>query len=233
MNEMVSLIISNCVSYLQGSNANPSTKESIQHHELLSHPMQRVYMDTVGPLTPGKYRGLTCKHILTILDGFSRYFVVIPLPELEAKTILETLVNKFILVHRVPECIHTDNGSSLMSPLFQDSCKQMNIKITQTPVYSPQGNRVERSHRTLGQIPRSDDTFVPGSWVQKLDSAVFEINISRNRITDVAPYYALFGRNPRIPLGVFFFLKTDYKKLSNGLIMFQIYQTKWIKFITQ
>ena len=74
--------------------------------------------------------------------------------------------------------------------------------MTQTPVYSP--NRVERSHRTLGQILRSDDTFIPGSWVQKLDSAVFEINISRNRITGVAPYYALFGRNPRIPLDVFF-----------------------------
>ena len=204
MNELVSLMINNCVSCLQKSNAIPNTKESIQHHELLSYPMQRVYLDTVGPLTPCKYRGLTCKHILTILDGFSRYFVAIPLPDLEAKTILEALVNKFILVHGVPECIHTDNGSSLMSHLFQDSCKQMNIKMTQTPVYSPQGNRVERSHRTLGQILRSDDTFVPGSWVQKLDSAVFEINISRNRITGVAPYYALFGRNPRIPLDVFF-----------------------------
>ena len=102
----------------------------------------------------------------------------------------------------------------------------MNIKMTQTPVYSPQGNRVERSHRTLGQILRSDDTFVPGSWVQKLDSAVFEINISRNRITGVAPYYALFGRNPRIPLDIFFpedrlqkALKwTDYiSKLSNKM----------------
>ena len=91
-----------------------------------------------------------------------------------------------------------------MSHLFQDSCKQINIKMTQTPVYSPQGNRVERSHRTLGQILRSDDTFVPGSWVQKLDSAVFEINIYRNRNTGFTPYYALFGHNPRIPLDVFF-----------------------------
>ena len=56
---MVSLIISNCVPYLQESNANPSTKESIQHHELLSHPMQRVHLDTVGPLTQCKYQGLT------------------------------------------------------------------------------------------------------------------------------------------------------------------------------
>ena len=62
--------------------------------------MQRVYLDTVGPLTPCKYQGLTCKHILTILDGFSRYFFAIPWPDLEAKIILEALVNKFILVQR-------------------------------------------------------------------------------------------------------------------------------------
>ena len=104
----------------------------------------------------------------------------------------------------MPETIHTDNGSSLMSHLFQDTCKQMGVKMTQTPTYSPQGNRVERAHRTLGQIFRSDDSSSPSSWAQKVDAAIFEINISRNRITGVTPYYAMYGRNPRVPLDVFF-----------------------------
>ena len=39
-----------------------------------------------------------------------------------------------------------------MSNLFQDTCKQMRVMITQTLIYSPQGNRVERAHQTLGQI---------------------------------------------------------------------------------
>ena len=84
-----------------------------------------------------------------------------------------------------------------MSHLFQDTCKQMGVKMT--PTYSPQGNRVERAHRTLGQILRSDDSSNPSSWAQKVDAAVFEINISRNRITGVAPYYAMYGRNPPGP----------------------------------
>jgi len=63
---------------------------------------------------------------------------------------------------------------------------------------------VERAHQTLGQILQSDDTFNPNSWAQKVDAAIFEINISRNRITGVSPYYAMYGRNPRIPLDVFF-----------------------------
>ncbi len=63
---------------------------------------------------------------------------------------------------------------------------------------------LERAHRTLGQILRSDDSSDPSSWVQKVNAAVFEINVAKNRITGVAPYYAMYGRNPRVPLDVFF-----------------------------
>ena len=41
---------------------------------------------------------------------------------------------------------------------------------------------MEGARQTLGQILRSDDTFNPSSWAQKVDAAVFEINISRNRM---------------------------------------------------
>ena len=204
MNNLVALIVNNCISCLQKNNSIPSAKNKIQHHEILSYPGQRVYLDTVGPLTPCRYKGIVCKHILTIQDGFTRYLIAAPIPDLETKTILNTLIDKFFLVHGIPETIHTDNGSSLMSHLFQDTCKQMGIKMTQTPTYSPQGNRVERAHRTLGQILRSDDSSDPSSWVQKVNAAVFEINVAKNRITGVAPYYAMYGRNPRVPLDIFF-----------------------------
>lgn len=58
--------------------------------------MQRVYLDTVGPLTPCKYQDLICKHILTILDRFSKYFIAIQLPDLEAKTILDALTMEVV-----------------------------------------------------------------------------------------------------------------------------------------
>jgi hypothetical protein len=204
MDDLARLIVINCVQCIQKSNSIPSTKNKVQHHETLGYPFQRVYLDTVGPLTPCRYKGSICKHILTIQDGFTRHLVAIPVSDLEAKTLLSALIDRVFLVHGLPETIHTDNGSSLMSNLFQDTCKQMGVMMTQTPTYSPQGNRVERAHQTLGQILRSDDTFNPSSWAQKVDAAVFEINISRNRITGVSPYYAMYGRNPRIPLDVFF-----------------------------
>ena len=204
MIEQVKLLVNNCPSCLQKFNSTPNTQHDQTHKELLSYPMQRVYLDTVGPLTPSKFKGRVCKHILTVLDGFTRYLTGIPIPDLEASTILAALHDGFLSVHGMPETIHTDQGSSLMSNLFQNSCTQMGIKLTQTPTYSPQGNRVERSHRTLGQILRADDTSAPGSWTDKLISAIFEINIARNRVTGVSPYFAMYGRNVRIPLDVYF-----------------------------
>ena len=204
MIERVKLLVNNCTSCIQKFNSTPSTQHVQAHKELLSYPMQRVYLDTVGPLTPSKVKGRICKHILTVQDGFTRYLTGIPIPDLEANTILAALNDGFLSIHGMPETIHTDQGSSLMSSLFQNSCTQMGIKLTQTPAYSPQGNRVERSHRTLGQLLRADDSSAPGSWTDKLISAIFEINIARNRITGVSPYFAMYGRNVRIPLDVYF-----------------------------
>ena len=168
------------------NNSIPSAKNITQHHELLGYPFQRVYLDTVGPLTPCWYKGIVCKHILNIQDDFTRYLVTIPVPDLESKTLVINMIDRCVLMHKLPETIHTDNGSSLMSSLFQDTCKQMGIIMTQTPTYNPQGNRLERAHQTLGQILRSDDSSNPSSQARKVDAAIFENDMSWNRITGVS-----------------------------------------------
>ena len=191
-------MVNNCVLCFQKLNQSPGTSGVQQHRELLEYLMQKIYLDTVGPLTPAKYEGNTCKHVLTLLGG---YFIAVPIPDLEFKTILRAMMDYLILVHGFPEYVHTDNGSSLVSATFQETCKQLDIKTTKTPPYTPQGNRVERTHRTLGQLLRLDETSTPGSWTSKLPTAVFEINTARNQTT---PNYSLYGRNARLPLDVIF-----------------------------
>ena len=52
MTDQVTLIVCNCIQCLQKNNQVPSSQGKPMHKELLSYPMQRVYIDTVGPLTP-------------------------------------------------------------------------------------------------------------------------------------------------------------------------------------
>ena len=109
MQEKITIMINNCVSCFQKFNQSPSTSRVQQHRELLGYPMQRIYLDTVGPLTPSKHEGRVCRHILTMLD---------PIPDLESKTILRAMIDHLILIYGFPEYIHTDNGSSLVSANF-------------------------------------------------------------------------------------------------------------------
>ena len=91
MDDLARLIVINCVQCIQKSNSIPSTKNKVQHHETLGYPFQRVYLDTVGPLTPCRYKESICKHILTVQDEVTRYLVAIPVSSLEVKTLLKYL----------------------------------------------------------------------------------------------------------------------------------------------
>ncbi len=47
MNNLVNLIVTNCVPCIQKVNSIPSAKNKVQHHEMLGYPFQRVYLDTL------------------------------------------------------------------------------------------------------------------------------------------------------------------------------------------
>ena len=175
------------------------------------------------------------KHIFTILDGFTWYLTAIPIPDLESTTLLNTFMEGFVLKFGLPEVVHSDNRSSLLNKQFQDSLHQLGIKNTQTPVYSPEGNRVERSHLTMGTSLRSDDSTCPGSLPIKLNTILFELNNAKNRVTGVSPYFGMFGRNPRLLLDLCFpsqnFQKSHSwtKYLENLSSRFKEFQENMIK----
>lgn len=179
-------------------------EKHIHHREVLSYFGQRVYVDTIGPLTAKRYRGENCQHILTIQDGYTRYLMAIPVPNITAQKVAETLVSNWVYVHGCPEYIHTDRGSSFTSEVFESVMKALGICKTVTPAYSPQGDRVERAHRVIGNILRADHRYDPGSWAEKLPVAVFAYNSTVNRYLGISPFEAVFGRVPTMPIDLIF-----------------------------
>ena len=195
--------VNNCVNCLakKTSQGKPS---HVQHREELSYFGQRVYADTVGPLTPHEYQGRICKHFLTIQDGFSRYLVCVPIPSVETDVLVDALVTRWIQVFGVFEVLHTDRGTSFTSQLFTEVMKRLGIVKTVTPPYNPQANRVERAHKIVGQILRADRKFEARAWPEKLAVATFAYNTAQNRVTGMSPYEIVFGRPPNLPLGIIF-----------------------------
>ena len=194
----------NCVNCVTKRITRPKGKHEM-HRERLTYFGQRVYTDTVKlALSPRKFRGVECKYILTIQDGWSRYLQAIPVPREDEKTLAKALVENWVYVHGCPETLHSDRGSAYTSKLFMELMRALNILKTVTPAYSPEGDRVERSHQVLGNLLRSDHRFDPTDWTAKLPVAVFAYNATRNRMTGISPYEAVFGHSPVMPVDLVF-----------------------------
>ena len=191
--------IRNCVSCLKKQLSVDKIKHQMSTQKL-GFFNELLFSDTVGPLTTVKYNGKRCKHVLTLLDGYSRYLVAVPIENLETTTIARSIIYNWILKFGLPLQLHTDNGTSYTSELFQTIFKELGIKRTMTPIYTPQSNRVERHHRSLFETIRTNDEILEGQWPQKLVVATFAHNIKRNRTTGFSPFFMLHGFNPILPV---------------------------------
>ena len=109
----------------------------------------------------------------------------------------------------VPEKIHTDRGACFTATVFQEVMKLLGIRHTVTPPYSPEGDRVERTHSVIQSCMRSDECFPEKDWPKKLAAATAAWNFSIHRITKCSPFYAMFGRNPRLPVDRIFPLEEE------------------------
>jgi hypothetical protein len=196
----------NCVT--KKSNRPKGTHE--MHRERLSYFGQRVYTDTVKlSLSPRMFQGKLCKYILTIQDGWSRYLQAVPVPSEDAETIARALVENWVYTFGCPEVLHSDRGSAYTSKLFKEVMAALNILKTVTPAYSPEGDRVERSHQVLGNLLRADHQHDPTNWTAKLPVAVFAYNTARNRMTGLSPYEAVFGQAAVMPVDLIFPLQRE------------------------
>lgn len=199
----VNLQVRNCSQCLEKSKQRPK-KLHQQHREELSYFGQRVYTDCVGPLPVVTYKGQEVKHVLTIMDGFTRYTVAVPIPDLTTSTTIRAFIDSWVLRFGMCEVLHSDNGTNFSSEVFRGVMKEFGILKTFTPPVHPEGNRVERAHQVLGQLLRSDPATYVTNWAETLPTATFAYNSAVNRVTGCSPHEAVYGRPPLIPLDVLF-----------------------------
>ncbi len=161
------------------------------------YPMQRVYIDLVGPLSPSPQNN---RYLLTIEDSYSRWVAAYPIHNKEATTVARMLVDKYICQWGCPVSIHSDQGKEFTAEVFLETMKTLGIQKTTTPPYNPQSNPVERFHRTLHAMMRTMMEREDANWEQYLPTAVFAYNSKVHSSTGFSPYYILMGREPRMPV---------------------------------
>ena len=192
----VEMQIRNCVTCIAKLKALPRARH-VPYRSVYGSFNETVFVDTVGPITPaGIYNGKRVHHFLTVQDAWTRFLVAVPIPDVSTKTIAANIIEMWIHRYSCPIKMHSDNGTGFTSKLMQEIMKMFNIQRTYTPPYSPSGNRVERSHKLLGQLLRTDDTGRSVDWVKNLNTALFVYNTTVNRFTGLSPLEALTTSKP-------------------------------------
>ncbi|ROT62945.1 hypothetical protein C7M84_019191 [Penaeus vannamei] len=145
---------------------------SLQVYQVCA-PLERVAVDIVGPF-PVTTQGN--RFICVVMDYFTKWPEAYALPDHEAETVAEALVNNFITRFGVPCELHSDQGREFESVVFQECCRLLGIKKTRTTALRPQSDGlVERFNRTLIHEVAKYCSSDQRDWDVKLPSLLMAI----------------------------------------------------------
>jgi hypothetical protein len=175
----------------------PRHKAKLQQ-EPVGGRFERVAIDVMGelPLTANGN-----KYILVVSDYFTKWTQAFPMKNQTAMTVADTLVNHCFSLFGMPRWIHSDQGSNFESEFFQELCKLLDIKKTQTTPYHPQSDgMVERFNRTCQQMLKVFINENRSDWDDHLAQLLMAYRSSAHESTGLSPNFMMFGEELGLPI---------------------------------
>ena len=157
---------------------------------MVTAPLQLVHLDfTSFEMTTDLNESPKVKHILIIVDHFTRYTRAYVTKDQKALTAAKTLYEGFISIFGVPRRILMDQGKAFTSEVVEQLCSQFKISQSTTIAYHPQGNgQVEQAHQTLGRMIEKWRMSTRDSGPAYLSKLTHAYNSTRSAITSYLPH---------------------------------------------
>lgn len=160
-----------------------------------SSVMEKIHIDTIGPFRPSDKNNIHC---LTIIEELSRFLICVPIPNLDAETIIEALIFNVFNIFGYPRYIVSDNFSSFQSDLMKRVAKYYKIKHIFTTIYNPQANGlIERPHNTIKTMIKSFLNKDLTNWCTLVRMSVAAYNRNYHDTIKTAPSTLMFAREQR------------------------------------
>ena len=155
-------------------------------------------MVTIDLQLPKSHEG--SRYLLVMVDHFSRYVVLAPVPDKSAAAVAHALITHIICPFTTPRVILSDNGLGFRNSLLTELCVQFSIKQTFTVAYHPNSNGlVERANRKILEALRPVVGTLYEDWEDWIPQIGACINSSVCESTGKAPHYILYRVDKRLP----------------------------------
>ena len=181
---------------------------------LATRPWEVVGIDLVGKCIESEKGN---NWILTIVDHFTRYPIMIPLPDKSAETIAQAIYENLICEHGSPKKILSDRAKELIANSIRVLYDKWGVKLVTTGGYNPEANGAcERFHRWLHSAITCTYDRKTRNWDDLLKPLQFAYRMSVSDVTGYSPYYLMHGREATLPLEAC--LQIDEQPLTEGYV---------------
>ena len=165
-------------------------------------PMEKVHIDFLGPLPK---TGNGNEYILVMVDQFTKWVEIVPLPSQNAELTAKAAVDNFFSKFGYPLQVHSDQGRNFESRVFQSVCELLRIHKSRTTAYRPSANgQVEQYNRTLMDAVRCFIDKSQDKWDEYLQQLAGALRCSVNRHTGYTPNKMMLGREINQPADLMF-----------------------------
>ena len=162
-----------------------------------AYPLERIQIAILGPL-PETNKGN--KYVAVVVDMYTKWPEAYALPDQEANTVAQTVMDNFVCRFGCPRGILGDQGRNFESRTFRGLCSLIEFVKQRTTPYHPQcDGGAERLIRTVtGVIAKIAEE--QEEWDQYLPKVLLALRASTHETTGFSPGILMFGRELRLPI---------------------------------
>lgn len=160
-------------------------------------PFDTLHIDHFGPLSNIINKN---KHILVIIDAFTKFVKLYPCKTTSTKEVCAAL-DKYFSYYGRPRRLISDRGTAFTSNDFSEYLNENNIIHIKNAVAAPQANgQVERVNRVIGRmLSKLSEPANQSNWSKLLVKVEYAVNNSVHCSTKQTPSVLLFGVHQRGP----------------------------------
>lgn len=159
--------------------------------------MERVAVDIMGPF-PRTDKGN--RYVLAAMDYFTKWPEAYAIPDQEAETVTDAMVEGMFSRFGAAEVVHSDQGRNFESAVFTAMCERLGMKKTRTTPLHPQSDGlVERFNRTLAKQLAILTAEHQRDWDMHLPLVLLAYRSAVQDSTRCTPALLMLGRELRSP----------------------------------
>ncbi|XP_042243423.1 uncharacterized protein K02A2.6-like [Homarus americanus] len=148
-------------------------------------PWEKFSMDVLGDLVKTYHNN---NYLLVMIDTFTRYCELAPIPDKIAETIARTFKSRILDRHDTPNVLLTDNGGEFNNALVTKLCELYHVNRCNITAHHPAANGMgERLNRKILNHLLTNLEFTSSNW----DECMFYVQSSIN-----SPYHQSIGDTP-------------------------------------